>query len=448
MNNGRMTFRFDVNQDKPWPKEEPAGGSVYVEADHEAAEQAKPQDEYVLEHGWVYEPEPLSLQRNVPKAPFRRSPEVSDARWQAGKEPPAEPAPVQGRETFFRQGPTVNLWEPSRPAFSPLEKAEEDWPMLGEEPPAQRGYDPAPERYAHDDPAPGGGYGGAYHSRRPSYWWKFALSVTGALATGLLLGYTALSFFSGGGFPGTGGGTAVPDGAAVQNSGTANGTNAGQAGTANGNAGAAGIPVSIAAQHYYLLQYGVFSSPDGAEQARKELLGAGLAAGVDPADGNRVYAGLSPDREQAKLLSGGLKNQGIELYVREVALPSADHLAFAGSAAAAESYFTASGELLGGLSSLSASLLSTGQVDAAGTAGISDLHMQWKEAAKALEQSLPPELQTLCASLEKSMSQGISALGEYNKSKAGGLLWEVQGAMMNFLTAQKQLMTALGAGTV
>lgn len=125
------------------------------------------------------------------------------------------------------------------------------------------------------------------------------------------------------------------------------------------------IPVQVAAQSYYLLQYGVFSTPAGAEQARQELLDAGLAAGLDPADGNRVYAGMSSDREQAKLLSSGLKNQGIELYVREVELPGVERLGFAGNAEAVNSYFAVSGQLLSELSSQSASLLSGGQTDAA-----------------------------------------------------------------------------------
>lgn len=202
------------------------------------------------------------------------------------------------------------------------------------------------------------------------------------------------------------------------------------------------IPVQVAPQSYYLLQYGVFSTPAGAEQARQELLTAGLAAGLDPADGNRVYAGMSPDREQAKLLSNGLKGQGIELYVREVALPAVNQVRYTGTAAAVDSYFALSSQLLSRLSSLSASLLGGGSSGDAGGA-VSDLHMQWTQAAKALEPGLTPEGQGIADGLEKSMSQGIAALNEYNKNKAEGLLWEVQEAMMSFLTGQKSLLSAM-----
>lgn len=245
----------------------------------------------------------------------------------------------------------------------------------------------------------------------------------------------------------SGNGTADMAATSVQSSGAKDPAGIGTSGlpvTGTENAGKNTIPVQVAAQSYYLLQYGVFSTPAGAEEARQELLTAGLAAGMDPADGNRVYAGMSSDREQAKLLSSGLKNQGIELYVREVALPEAEQLVYTGNAEEVKNYFSVSGQLLSELSSQSASLLSAGQTSTtANTSAVSDLHLQWNEAVKVLEQGVSPEAKSICAALEKSMSQGISAWSEYNKNKAQGLLWEVQESMLSFLTSQKQLLTAM-----
>jgi len=294
-----------------------------------------------------------------------------------------------------------------------------------------------------------GNYGGSYHTRRPSYWWKLALSIAGAIGTGVLLGYAALSFFYGGDIEDGSGGLLATDSsiAGDQNIGVSDPTGVGTSGlpqTGSEISQKNSIPVQVAAQSYYLLQYGVFSTPAGAAQAQQELLDAGLAAGLDPADGNRVYAGMSPDREQAKLLSSGLKNQGIELYVRELALPAAEQLVFTGNAETVNSYFSVSGKLLSELSSQSAFLLSLEQTDTtANIAAVSDLHMQWTEAAKALEVGLSPEQRIICAGLEKSISQGISALAEYNKNKAQALLWEVQESMLSFLTNQKKLLSAM-----
>lgn len=321
-------------------------------------------------------------------------------------------------------------------------------------------YFPRPERQT----AGASGGSGGYYSKRPSSWWKFAISAAGALGTGLLLGYAALSFF--GGMSGTDappadsavrGGPAVreqtaggaPGGGAVSGDAAADSL-AGEDGPAGlgtsglpieSSAGAAGgVAVRIEPQRYYLLQYGVFSSPEGAAKAQQELLAAGLAAGFDPADGSRVYAGVSPDREQAKLLSNRLQTRGIELYVRELALPSPAQAAFSGDAETVNRFFEVSGRLAAGLGSLSASLLGGG-ADASGAdpALLPDLHLEWTEALKNLQTGLSPETRQVCAELENAVTRAISAWEEYGKNKADGLLWEMQAATMSFCMGQKEL---------
>ncbi|WP_025697322.1 SPOR domain-containing protein, partial [Paenibacillus durus] len=285
-----------------------------------------------------------------------------------------------------------------------------------------------PRREWLEEPEDAGG--GYYTTRRTSSWWKFPASVAGAIGIGLLLGYAALTFF-GGVNDGSSTGTATPGTASQQNA-------------AGNSVSAPAVPVQVAPQSYYLLQYGVFSTPEGAAQAQQELESAGLAAGLDPGDGNRVYAGLSSDREQAKLLGSRLKAQGIDLYVKEVSLPSESQLVFGGNGETVTRYFNTSGELLSELSSLSASLL--GGDAAADTAKVSDLHLQWTEAVKALEAGLPSGPLATAKELEKSVSRGVSAMNEYSKSKADGLLWEVQAAMLDMFSGQKRLLASMEQG--
>ncbi|NQX45952.1 SPOR domain-containing protein [Paenibacillus tritici] len=406
MNNGRMTFRFDGDK----------GGRRAETAELRA----------VRETGSVREDkDTVKMQRGEPRnSPYSRTDEYIVDLKQV--ELPEEVYDT-GQYSIIQPVPVRNLWDPE----------EEHYPLLEDHPEATvDGYGQYGNRY-----------GGSYHTRRPSYWWKFALSIAGALGTGLLLGYAALSFI-GGGTAGTGKDT----GNAAVKTGIVQGQNAvnedtgtditGVPAPETGAAVTAQIPVQVAAASYYLLQYGVFSTPAGAEQARQELLTAGLAAGLDPADGNRVYAGMSPDREQAKLLSNSLKAQGIELYVRELALPAVNRVSYTGTAEAVDGYFTVSSQLLSELSSLSASLLS-GAAGGTGNAAVSDLHMQWTQAVKALEPGLTPEGRSAATGLEQSMSRGIAALNEYSKSKAEGLLWEVQEAMMSFLTGQRNLLSTM-----
>lgn len=430
MSNGRMTFKFDTDtgNTRTEPLSRRPGSGLGTARDY--AEAGQRREVELLQQRYPADTGIESPRKEVSKEPEEYDPALLYREDQEDKISTREDT----RQFFFHSDHPPDLWDqPPRYPHAPAEDYR-DWPE-------ERSHGPEwPAEYGHyeDNPLRGGSYGGSYHTRRPSHWWKLALSIAGALGTGILLGYAALSLIGGGRIAG-GNNTSSVTSPAVQ---SVTDTGAVLPPDAGVNAGMNRIPVKVAAQTYYLLQYGVFSTPAGAEQARQELLAAGLAAGLDPADGNRVYAGMSPDREQAKLLSSGLKNQGIELYVRELSLPAAEQAAFAGSAETIDSYFAASGKLLGELSRLSASELS-GPGEAVDTTEVSNLHMQWNEAVKAMEPGLPAAAQKLCASLEKSMSRGISALNEYNKNQAQALLWEVQEAMMSFLTTQKSLLSAL-----
>ncbi|WP_150269368.1 SPOR domain-containing protein [Paenibacillus tepidiphilus] len=433
---GRMTFRFEP--DKAAAKHEPAvplSGGVVANAGAGVRMVRRDQEEDRLLDGDAYYGYENEDYGRIPERKVQEEPvEAEFTAYSGYSEGELSRRHQPARQSFYTE-PAADLWD-SASYDSGAEEPEdrlyplEDW---GQDRTGGGGY----ERHS-------GGYGGAYHSRRPSRWWKVTLSVAGALGTGLLLGYTALSFFGG-----ISGGADSAERAAGTSSVQSGAAGAGQTAAGGavlpggaGMAGAGRIQVAVPAQSYYLLQYGVFSTAQGAEQAQQELMSAGLAAGADPEGGNRVYAGLSPDREEAKLLSSGLKNQGIELYVREVSLPAVQQAAFAGEAETVKEYFAASGELLGELSSLSAGLLG-GAGSPADAASVSDLHMRWSEAAKALAAGLGPEEQVLCAALEKAANRAVAALNEYDKNAAQALLWEVQDSMLTFLNGQRQLLAAL-----
>nr|WP_280521416.1 SPOR domain-containing protein [Paenibacillus mangrovi] len=195
-----------------------------------------------------------------------------------------------------------------------------------------------------------------------------------------------------------------------------------------------------------MLQYGVFSSKERAELARKELQQYGIAAGQDPDQENRVYAGMSTDLEQAKFLSSQLKAQGLELYVREVMLPAASEMKFGGEAGTINEYFAVSSELVSKLSQLSAELL--GQENPAGlstedTSAITDLHSRWMEAMKSLQTGLGPSEEEMGTQMEQTMNSAVSAITEYNRNHSKGHLWEVQSSMMQYIKQQKEMISKL-----
>ncbi|MFD1772493.1 SPOR domain-containing protein [Paenibacillus rhizophilus] len=443
MSNGRMTFRFDAGKDKPrelQPESGPdkakleqqaevysldevrrtAGGSRSGRTLDPIHPRGRLQDrEYRLEE--------LEQAYNNNKKTAGSGVDPDD--WDDGNRDGQDSEGAEDRELLrdsFLRSRRIGDFREGQPETD-VSYADFDYgsPAFTEDdsPPAKGPLGEWPE----DPEDAGGGY---YTTRRSSSWWKFPASVAGAIGIGLMLGYAALTFI---------GGVHNGDSADTASSNSAVGQH-----TAGNAATAPAVPVQVAAQSYYLLQYGVFSTPEGAAQAKQELVSAGLAAGIDPEDGNRVYAGLSSDREQAKLLGSRLEAQGIDLYVKEVTLPNESRLLYTGDGETVTQYFEASGALLGELSSLSATLL--GGDTAADTTKVSDLHLQWTEAVKALEAGLPPKEQAVAKELEKSVSQGVSAMNEYGKSKADGLLWEVQSSMLEMLSGQKRLMAAMEQG--
>jgi stage II sporulation protein B len=216
-------------------------------------------------------------------------------------------------------------------------------------------------------------YGQEYRRRPPHpSRWKLIGSVASALVTGGMFGYIMLLLFNGGGVvPGSESSAeqAVP----VFNESVSTGIPSAKENSNPVNVVATQVPP----QTYYLLQYGVFSTPERASQAKDELLKEGIAA----EDQNRVYAGISPDREQAKLLSNQLKTQGVELYVRELQLPGLEKAAYEGEGEKLTTFFQLSSTLVSKLSGLSSSLLGDGgstAVPVSEMKELNELRLHWK----------------------------------------------------------------------
>lgn len=296
---------------------------------------------------------------------------------------------------------------------------------------------------------------GYYRKRNPTSFWKMAAAVTGAVITGLVFGYAVLSFFEGGRIeeaPGTDTtiqGNVTPSSAAEQRNperDEAVGDLDRMGDSATQGTGTVPQTVESTGQTFYMLQYGVFSTPERAEQAKLELLQSGIAASKDPDEENRVYAGISPDREQAKLLSNQLKNEGMELYVREMNVPGAASAVFAGEMPTGAVFFESGGQLVFELSSLSARLLGQSEaavVEAEVMDRIIQLHQQWIMASGSMSTEAGPEAEDILHDMEKSMNSSITALSEYNKNRSKEHLWEIQTGMMDYVMGQKRLLNIL-----
>lgn len=274
--------------------------------------------------------------------------------------------------------------------------------------------------------------------RRPSRW-KLAGSITAAVVTGTLFGFVVLSLFN------KDVSLSIPGLTAVKGSGsqTAVSVFGSQDNEEDQDAAVPAVKVMIPDQAYYFLQYGVFSTSQGVKQAQEELQKSGIAAARDTLDNKRVYAGVSPEREQAKMLSSQLKSDGVNLIVHEILYPASAEMHYGGDIGTLDQYLEDSTDLVKLLSMTSASLLDnkdSKKQSAEEVANLKEKHRAWTENSLAVQRGLTADAKEVSAGMGKLMNTAVKALDEYNNNGSKTHLWEVQTAMMEYILLQKKLL--------
>lgn len=325
------------------------------------------------------------------------------------------------------------------------------------------------ERGSRSDKGTGGfRYADINHIRsaRGPSWLKVFASVAGAIATGALFGYMALALFAGEGPWAGGSGEKTPTdseqttislpGATGNQTDTQTGTSgaAPEAGNDPANAGtdqaaspdkpsdtsAAAVQLAVPGQTYQALQYGVFSTAEGADAAVAELKDKGLAAyRWDTAADFRVYVGISNDRDGAAALTEQL--DGLEVYVKAIELPSIESMPFNGDAELLTQYWKQTSELIAVLDRLTLDQLSQNKLEPFSTAvsaAWKKMHEQWLATSSAVTAKLSGEQASAGASrLSQSINTAAVSLEQYNKKPSAAYLWNVQSALMGAIFAEK-----------
>ncbi|MNJ45583.1 hypothetical protein D3C77_406850 [compost metagenome] len=277
-----------------------------------------------------------------------------------------------------------------------------------------------------------------YYRKTTTSWWKVAGSLTGAIMTGALFGFVVLSMFNQE--------ITVP----IPGIGVPKHNAAGEAvdvpvlGSIAIEEQAPLVHVVLPSQSYHFLQYGVFSTAEGVQLAQEQLRSSGLAAARDTVDEKRVYAGVSPDREEAKLLSGRLKTNGVHLILHEITLPETAAIQYSGDVASLQQYLAQSADLAYMLSASSASLLGDSVPSRQSPEEIGQLlesHQLWTKSAAAIRGMLPSEAETVAREMEKAMNSAVEAMEEFNQKGEQSMLWEVQNEMMRFILAEQKIVT-------
>ncbi|GBF73922.1 hypothetical protein PA598K_02247 [Paenibacillus sp. 598K] len=271
------------------------------------------------------------------------------------------------------------------------------------------------------------------HPVGPS-WLKVFVSVTGAIATGVLFGYLALSLFTG--EPAT---PATTDETSVvqPSGGTAGETPSG---------GAVMTEAEVPSGNYYMLQYGVFSNEEGMAAAIAELRQKGLAAASSTTDGYRVFAGMGTSRNSAVMLSEQLG--GAEVYLKEFAVPAVGKLPFQGQSGQAELFFEQTRELIRLFNELTLSQLAQAEparLPERDALAWKSAHQQWTATAAAIFKDWSPEAQETAEALVTRLQTAAVSFEEYDKNPSRAHLWTAQSALMEAVILQKDWLTQIDA---
>ncbi|GIQ70181.1 hypothetical protein XYCOK13_30050 [Xylanibacillus composti] len=298
------------------------------------------------------------------------------------------------------------------------------------------------------------------HSRKGTPWLRLIASVTGAVVTGIVLGLFVLTVFTNGGssepLPTDAEQTPESDtGASPQTppvevnfgdgSNDGNGTNDGQHAEAVPPASdAAWNAVTVPGGSYHMIQYGVFSSREGAQTAVQELSDLGLAGAFGSHDGNwYVYAGVSEDKDDILGLAQQLKQRDFDIYVKQIDIPSVDRLQWQGEdASKVTSYFEQAQVLVSKVSAISMLHLQEAQpagLESTSLDSIAGTHQQMMLMSSQISGGFEGAEATRFQTMNNALNTAVESMNAYDRNPSRSYLWQAQTAIMRFLLEHQQL---------
>ncbi|WJH32540.1 SPOR domain-containing protein [Paenibacillus sp. CC-CFT747] len=281
--------------------------------------------------------------------------------------------------------------------------------------------------------------------------------MTGAVATGALLGFFVLSLFSDDSgskeLPSATGGGGSKSAVSAGKSGTADpqtagGTKPDAASVPASAQAAAGTAASIPARTYTFLQTGGFGTAQAAEAQAAEIRKKGVAAVTEPGDTVFVYSGIAASKEDAKAVTASLIDKKIEVYAKTVSVAGASQIRWNGKAEALQTYLSQSDQLLRMISGLTLVHLEEAKptpLDEATMKAVKKAHDQWTAGQAEVASGATAEAKTALQKMNNAMNTAKLSLDKYKEAPATATLWNAQTNLMQFVLAEKELLRIIGA---
>ncbi|NBI29784.1 hypothetical protein [Chengkuizengella marina] len=287
-------------------------------------------------------------------------------------------------------------------------------------------------------------YGYFKKTKRP--WFKIITSFTGAIIVGIAFGFFVLSFFS-----------ENPQSASELNQSQIDSTSPTESDEVieneNNNMSSpqpvvnlnGTISLNLPLQSYYMLQNGVFSSLEGAEEAIAGLSNNGFAAVSELNDNYYVFAGMTTNRDDALLLSYKLQQEDLEVYIKSYEIPSIQQMKWnnGNDAELVQSYFSQGSNLVHTISELTLIHLkdqSFSPFENSSLETIKGLHQTWAGLIPQMNNGFPEEVKSTFEKMNSALSTAMISLEDYQKNPSSSLLWQTQTALMQYTILQKDLL--------
>jgi stage II sporulation protein B len=285
-------------------------------------------------------------------------------------------------------------------------------------------------------------------ARRRINWLGLTTSIAGAVLTGILLGMFVLSMFQGD----EAASDATPNSAELSDASLQTPATdleetivslEGFGQTESASAAELHIP----GRTYYLVQNGVFSTPEGAELAASQLKDKGFAGAVEGSAEDQliVYAGAAVNRDDALLISQQIQGEGLEVYIKPYDLPPVERLNWtAGDTGGLQAYLLNSQQLIEQFIAISVQQLNQtvpAKFEDRTISSLREAHQQWTTAANQIVKDAPSEMKSFIQEMNTSINSTMQSIEQYQKKPLTAYLWQVQSAVTEYLIQYKELLS-------
>lgn len=293
-----------------------------------------------------------------------------------------------------------------------------------------------------------------YSKSTDSSWIRVVTAIAGAVVTGVAFGFFVLSMFADDPSQEA---AALPDkqsvlspaatqGAVQPNIGQGAAQDAGkQAAVSTGVAKT--VSAAIPSKTYAFLQNGVFSTQQSADTAQAELSKKGLASASEQLEKVTVYVGFASSRDEVLAISQQLKDQNVEIYIKNVDIPAVSQIRWEGSKPEAVGEYISQGDklvkMLGGLTVIQLKQASPAALEGSSMQALRTAHQAITTLATGVNEGAAESVKPALQKMNASLNRAVQSMEEYQKNPSKAMLWQAQSALMQYIISQKELLKAI-----